>query len=337
MENPLSGICILTVTYGDRGHFLSQLLDYAERTDDVAQVIVVDNGSDPPVEAVVKDGRFSKATIVRRSRNGGSAIGFRTALEAAMQSSHSLFWMLDDDNLPRPGAAECMLEAHSTMISSNRPFALLSFRADHQREIAANIPVERAYPRPSSFLGFDARELPRKLVRKMSTAPAKPLIAVEHLIVPFASYSGLFFDRDLLTSIGLPNPDFVLYSDDTEYSYRITKYGGRIFLLRSAELDDLEKSWNIESHKSAAASWVLGKSNLRMFYAMRNRVYFDKYIRNDRVYIYYINRLLYMIFLFFFAACNGKLSRFNLIRQAVRDGESGRLGEEPAFPVGDRN
>ena len=64
--------------------------------------------------------------------------------------------------------------------------------------------------------------------------------------VPVAPYGGLFFHKKLIDIIGYPMEDLFLYQDDFEYTYRITKNGGKIYLILNSTVKDLEKVGQVE-------------------------------------------------------------------------------------------
>ena len=133
------------------------------------------------------------------------------------------------------------------------------------------------------------------------------------------------FHRDLISAIGLPNSDFVVYTDDLEFSYRITQTGGEIILVKEATIIELESSWNtLDTFSNGFSSMLCGSSDLRAYYSMRNDVHFFSSIQKRNKLIFFINRLLYVNLLFIFSLIYRKHSRYLILMTAIRDGLDGR-------------
>jgi GT2 family glycosyltransferase len=132
----------------------------------------------------------------------------------------------------------------------------------------------------------------------------------------------------------MPMPELVLYADDTEFSYRITKSGGQIWLLTEARLLELEASWNQKRRaQSSFEKWLTEGSELRVFYASRNQAYFDSNFWVRSTTLYRLNRFVYLMLLKLFSARCKCRERYALLRRAIGLGERGNLGIEPDFPL----
>ena len=329
-RKPMRGqpICVVTVTYGDRWPLLRQLLEHIERCPRVGEIIVVDNGAHHPIAPLAAAAGFQKARVYRHATNKGSAHGFKTGLELLGQRPTEWIWLLDDDNAPEAAALDTLLRAAEALPLSERGLcAFLAFRPEHQSDIADGVAIRRCYPTQSSFFGFHVADIPYKIWRRLPWGhPSNRVGIPNEVVLPYAPYSGLFFHRDLLSTIGTPNAEFVLYADDTEFSYRITSAGGHIRLLTDARLHELEPSWNAKrkTHTSFEL-WLKTGSDLRVFYSSRNQAYFDaKFWRRNRL-LYMLNRGVFLTMLRFFAWRYDSRERYALVRRAIRLGESGRL------------
>lgn len=319
---------VVTVTYGQRGHLLRQLIHRCLSEEIVAKVIVVDNGSRSPLLELV-EGWEGRCSIVRNSDNLGSAVAFGRGIEIALADGAEFLLLMDDDNAPAPGCIQTLVqELDARMARGGSCIAVVGYRPSHQPGIAKGIPV----PRPSSFLGFDVRQIPQKLTRRFGRSSGRT--TPSQIELPFAPYGGLLAQRTTFEKIGLPLPEFVLYADDTEYTARIRSLDGTIILVTEARIDDLETSWNTETPaRNAAAHYVRSESDMRVFYSLRNRVWFDRHRFCHCRTLFSINKVMFLVMVWIEAQRAGRLDRFKLIRQAVRDGEQGRLGSHPQFPL----
>ncbi len=188
-------VSIVTVTYGDRWHLLRQVLKFADTSARVARIVVVDNGSRPPIQPLVARAGFRKTIVIRSPRNLGSAGGFKSGLEAVRTYGPEWIWLLDDDNLPDPDALDTILRSATELDATARgKSAILAYRPGHQSDIAAGVDVRRCYPGHSSFLGFHVAEIPHKLWRRLRWGrPIGVPKIPARVSIPYATYSGLFF------------------------------------------------------------------------------------------------------------------------------------------------
>lgn len=315
-------VYILIVTYGRRWQYLSAILEQVCSMNDV-RIVIMDNASDYPLDENLKAFDPSRVVYLSSVRNLGSAGGFHLAMQYALKAEDcSHIWLLDDDNLPDPDCLEVLRKnRHLLDTPGVGTSALMCLRADRKYlvNVASGAPVERNFPQPNAFLGFSIRKL--LLLRSGgSDAMATP---VEHAAIPCAPYGGLFFSKTLLHQIGLPDERFFLYADDFEFTMRITNAGGNIWLLGKAVIHDLEPSGQDMERSGQRLPVFLRRDDNRLFYSVRNYIYFQKKYLVNRPWVFALHRILYTGYLFILSAFTGRLARFNRFQEAVRDGLSG--------------
>lgn len=329
------GVFAVTVTYGDRAVLLSQMLA-ATLAQGIHDIVVVDNGAHWDVGSMSLQYPQARLHIVRMGRNTGSAVGFAAGINKAMTAGATMLWLLDDDNRPLGGALRTLLSMHTVQTGGDASalIALLGFRPEHQAEVAAGGAQRQANARNCSFLGFHLLDLPSKLWRKrpwrrhMGSKSIEPIVRLD-----VAPYSGLLLHRRVVEVIGVPRHDFVLYADDSEWTYRITQRGGAIWLVTGAEIEDMESSWNASHrYKTAMHGLLAGGSDFRVYYGIRNAVNFQLAIARSRA-LFRLNATVYLSLLSMVALFCGRLDRFRLIKMASSDGMAGRLGQSEQFPL----
>jgi len=336
MLKDVNDVTVVTVTYGNRRHLLRQVLN-AVRSMDVSKVVVVNNGAAWRVKDELAAAYQGFVDVVEMGANTGSAKGFATGIQRALDLGAEYVWLLDDDNRPRRDTLQKLLNAYmETQKTTPRDrLAVLAFRPEHQADVAMGVPLHRINPRPNSFRGFHVLDIPYKIWRR--TPWGKPRVRgklPETVTLEQAPYSGFLFHRDLIQTIGLPNADFVLYADDNEFTYRIVKKGGRTLLVTAAMIDDLESSWNIKYRFSNGFVGNLqGAGDFRAYYGTRNGVYLDTISTKKNPFVFWINRMVYMGLLFLYSVALGKNERYCLLREAINDGLIGRLGLNERFPL----
>ena len=331
-------VFVVTVTYGNRFHLLKQVIDSA-LLEGVSKIIVVDNNSAPEsrerLKAYEEELGNEKIKVLYLDENYGSAGGYKIGLEEAYKDPNCEFiWLLDDDNYPINGSLKNLLDFwHSLKIENKEEkIALLSYRFKKEqlaREAMIRNKPELILGLKNSFLGFHIKELHRKIYRYLRRRFKLKGNIVEQEsdkkfgIVPVAPYGGLFIHKNILNKIGYPNEDFYLYADDHEWSYRITRTGGKIYLILDSKIDDLELSWHVSKSAKETAFSIISKGNhYRVYYSVRNRVFFEINNLVDNKIIYWVNIFVYLLLISFSSTKNIKL-----LIKAVKDGYRGKLGK----------
>lgn len=328
---------LVTLTYGDRLCYLEALIERSLASAHIERVVVVSNASRADLNSL-RTQWPTQITVIELPSNTGSANGYKVGIEAALQQGAEYLWLMDDDNAPTLGAVETLhqrLHECARMVGEDKA-AVIGFRPNHQADIAAGVPHRYAIQLRSSCFGFHIAQLPYKLWRRTPwgkpagrKAASKPLVQL-----PFTTYGGLLAHRSVFQRIGLPLQELLLYADDTEYTWRITASGGQIFLVTEALLDDLEESWNAKARtNNIFESFLLGNSDLRAYYTARNQAWFDKHVWAGSTLLYRLNRSVFLLLLRYFAKRSGSDRRLGLLEQAMRDGESGRLGIHESYPL----
>jgi len=328
---------IVTVTYGDRWHLLKKAL-YSARNEGFDRAVVVDNGAKIDISQLAKDEFGDFVDVVTMEKNTGSSGGFEAGMQRAIDLNADFLMLLDDDNELQPGCLDSLLLTYQESILSvpQNSLAVLAYRSDRQTDVAANIPSNGMTGNSAAFFGFHFLEVPFKLFRRTPVGrrwiARRPILP--RVVVAIAPYSGMYFHQSVLKLHGLPDARFILYADDTDFSYRLTRAGGSIVLATNAKLVDLELSWNVKARFSNTFdALLLGDSDLRAFYSTRNRAYFEEKYSKDFKLIRGINKFIYLSALYVRSMGVDRKARFKLLIQAIRDGESGRLGVHPDFPL----
>ncbi|PXV59672.1 Glycosyltransferase, GT2 family [Dyella jiangningensis] len=326
---------LVTVTYADRIHFLGELLRRAFDQEGMERAVIVSNASRSNL-ALLEEKWGSRVQIIRLTENTGSANGYAVGIQAALDGGAHYLWLMDDDNAPKQGALAVLheqLERNSAKLGASHA-AVLGFRRDHQADIAAGVPMAMAIPPRSSFLGFHYRQIPFKVWRRICLWPYATKGLPERVALPYGPYGGLLAARQLFENIGLPKREFVLYADDTEYTYRITASGGAVELICPAELDDLEGSWNLKSrYRNSFLGWLMGGSDLRAFYGARNQVWFDQNVWLTSRFEYRLNQAIYIGLLCLISLRVGRAPRLRLLRRAISCGRASTLGVDSKFTL----
>ena len=329
-------ICCVSVTYGNRAHLLEQVVD-AAREQDIRRFIIVDNGSDPPGRErleKIKSKHGDLVHIVSLTENTGSAKGFKTGIEEALKFDECDFiYLLDDDNRPESSALGALAAKwkNTPLGDKESKLALCSFRKDRVQfvRLANGEDVWRCFDIKNSVLGFHLFSLFSRIIRRLGVASRRsgdPML--EEVALPYAPYGGLFFHKDLIHGIGLPNEDFFLYHDDSEFTLRITRSGGSIHLVTSSRIEDIDRAWNeVARKKLFNISYIHDGDDMKVYYSVRNKVYLYYTFLMDNKILWSLNKTLCLSVLWTVASMYGRNARYGLVRRAINDGIAGRLGK----------
>lgn len=333
-----STTCVV-VTYGQRLHLLKRTVAAVQGSPSVIRIIVVDNGCEPPISA----SDFAPnppVEIVRLAANLGSAGGFHAGIAAAQRLEDTRFVMLlDDDNVGEVGFLERLIALHEAL-GSSEVIGLCALRRN--RGIYPTLllkPNVVAIP-ANSFMNFHLASLPARLWRRIkpdNDTLKKPDNDFHLRRIETAPYGGLLLPMAAVKKVAPPDKDFVLYSDDHDYSLRLLDAGVVLYLTDVGCINDAEESWD-KATTSARSSLVSSSSPAwRIYYACRNRMLIEKRYISAPL-IYHINRSVYVGIL----ALEALLARKNLagLRAAMRpllrgvsDGDKRRLGVVADYPL----
>jgi hypothetical protein len=258
----------------------------------------------------------------------GSAGGFAAGISRAVEDGFDFIWLLDDDNVAEPGALKELMTV-AQRGGTVRPSAFLAFRPQrpYQRRLVEGCSSRRVFPSRSSFLYFHLGNRVRNAILRK---PRRETGATDGLPIPYGAYSGALIPRDTVTLIGLPDVRLRLYEDDTEYLYRITRAGGRVLLVARAKLHDVEGNWLAASDgRTGPSRLLLADSAARVYFGVRNRVYFEKWIYSSNPLMYAVNRRVYLATLWILSRRANQRDRLELILRAIRDGESASFDDPP--------
>lgn len=205
--------------------------------------VVVDNAStDGTAELLAAEG--DDVEVLRLERNTGGAGGFAAGIERALTFEPDLVWLLDDDTVPTPTAAEALAAAWRGY-------------AEDQGEPPAVV--------ASRVVWTDGRDHPMNTPRTKPFASAVELTAARRVgCVPVrsASFVSIACDAEVIAERGLPVADYFLWNDDFEYSTRLIR--GRAGLFCPA---------SVVVHKTRTFGSTDADPGERFFYEVRNKLW----------------------------------------------------------------
>ncbi len=232
-------VVAVVVTWNRRDLLRESLAALAAQTHPV-QVVVVDNAStDGTPELLRADYPGVRRVLLRR--NIGGAGGFAAGVAGALTLGPDLLWLLDDDTVPEPSAAEQLVAAWASY-EPGRP-ALVASRV----------------------VWTDGRDHPMNTPRTKpgaSSVERRRAAAVGCVPIRSASFVSVMCDAETVRSRGTPVADYFLWNDDFEYSTRLIRHGAGLYCPASLVV-----------HKTRTFGSTDADPGERFFFEVRNKVW----------------------------------------------------------------
>ena len=200
----MTRIAAVVVTYNRRDKLLRCLEAIRSQTSDMQpDIIVVDNNSSDGTEELVRGyiketSEDSKGQIIYRNLryNSGGAGGFCYGIRKAAEAGYDRIWLMDDDCVPAADALEQFLRFER----ENPGYGFLSGKVLWKDGSLCEMNVQR--------------ETVMRDLRSLGSEPVR---------VEMASFVSLFIPAGVVRDVGLPIRQFFIWTDDWEYTRRISR------------------------------------------------------------------------------------------------------------------
>ena len=226
-------VTAVVVTY-NRLSLLQQCLA-ALRTQTVQgfTVLLVDNASTDGTAAYVRTLAMPGLVYRNTGKNLGGAGGFAYGIQAAAELGCEAVWIMDDDTLPEPGALEALLSANA---AHGGDYGWLSSRA----------------------LAPDGIDQPMNVQRRTMYRDIAPLpkAAAQEVPAVMASFVSLFLRTETVRRFGLPIAEFFIWSDDWEYTRRISREKPCYVVPASRVVHAMQNPGVVNIAKDVPARWA---------------------------------------------------------------------------------
>ncbi len=202
------------------------------------EIIVVNNSSTDGTGDWL--GSQKNITVITQA-NLGSSGGQYTAYKTAYNKGYDWIWGMDDDVVPRRDCLE-------TLLASAKDGNIYNpLRHTPSGNVFINDTLEINLTNP--FKGYWTRILSEAdLSKKMIPADG-------------TTFEGPLIHRSVIESIGLPDKDFFIYGDDTEFMIRAKRAGAEIFINTDAKMD-----------RKLEAPDSLNTFDWKLYYIIRNQM-----------------------------------------------------------------
>lgn len=198
MDNNKLKIAAIVVTYNRKALLIECIESLLKQKSMIPSILVIDNHSTDGTRVFLQD-YISQGQIAYfdTGSNLGGAGGFSYGIRKAVELGYDYIWVMDDDCMPMETALEELLRADREL---NHPYGFLS----------------------SKVLWKDGSLCTMNLQRDTITHTVKRL-GDEMKPVVMASFVSLFFPIMIVKEMGLPIKDFFIWTDDWEYTRRISR------------------------------------------------------------------------------------------------------------------
>ena len=224
----MQNLNIVIVTFNRLEKLKKTLRHYAGQTKSFRNLIIVNNCSTDGTKEYLStlpsfflrgQEKVCDVIIINADENLGGSGGFYLGEKKAMDLGADWVFVADDDAYAEPDMVEHFyqyIELHDT----SKTAAVCA--AVHNMDGSICLYHRDTYTTEKAEGTGITDLLARKYVRKHSEISDYDR---ESFKVDILSYVGSFMNGKALKKVGLVNPDYFIYYDDTEHSFRLRKYG----------------------------------------------------------------------------------------------------------------
>lgn len=199
--------------------------------------------------------------FIRIHENTGGAGGFHEGMKRTYEKGHDWFWLMDDDAEPKE---DCLFELFKI---DNFVVAPLIINKDEEIQNYHHKLI-------NGILLFEKPAIPYS---HLSQLP----VQLNVVSLDANAFVGPLIHRLVIKKVGFPNKDLFIWGDDTEYTYRIKKYGIELKLNTKAHI----------YHKDRPSLVYSSNNFLKIYYGTRNRIYIARKYGSFLSLIYWITRI----------------------------------------------
>lgn len=244
MKGMSNKIAAVVVTYNRKELLLECVEKLLLQTYDTFDILLIDNHStDGTKEAIEKFLPDSRIIYKDTGSNLGGAGGFQFGIKEAAKYDYEYVWLMDDDSMPTTDALENLVKAYEEL---DRP-GFLSSKVLWTDGQLCKINIQRS-----------------SLTKNISDFSDRFIDAA------IASFVSLFVPMSVVKDVGLPIKEFFIWTDDWEYTRRISlKY--KCYVVTDSEVIHKTKS------NTGANIAVDSEDRIERYrYAYRNEMYLYK-------------------------------------------------------------
>ena len=222
------------------------------------------------LEKLKLEGWLSQSNIelLSLSVNLGGAGGFSLGMQYAFDNGADYVWMMDDD-------AEPHLTAFENLFKHATPQHIYSSLAIQDKQTSWEVTVKQGD-------NWFSTHKPTEISEKM-----------EVFSLPFL---GFLVHRNIFKKIGLPDKDFFIAADDTEYCLRAKQSGIKLYLLGQSLIEH-PKAHYLEYKILGKKINYVSLPAWKRYYDTRNRIFIAKKYFGYKLYSQTLPSILFRLFI----------------------------------------
>lgn len=194
----MNKVAAIVVTYNRKDLLLENIKCLLNQKEIQPDIIVVDNCSnDGTYEVLEKYIKNQNVIYHNTGSNLGGAGGFQYGIRVAVKYGYKYLWIMDDDCMPKENALKELFDADKKL---NGNYGFLSSKVLWKDGSICKINVQR-HPLTRNITDFGKELIPATL----------------------ASFVSLFLKSSVVEEVGLPIKEFFIWTDDWEYTRRISR------------------------------------------------------------------------------------------------------------------
>lgn len=281
-------VIIVVVTY-NRKELLKECIENIEKQYyKNYKILIVDNASTDGTKEMLEEYVKNEKIIYRNTgANLGGAGGFNYGIKEAYKIGCEYIWIMDDDCMVHKDTLTTLLNADKQLKGD---YGFLASKVLWKDGKVCRMNVQR------KTMMKDVTDFSKKIQK-----------------ICMSSFVSLFIKSEVVKEMGLPIKEFFIWTDDWEYTRRISrKY--KCFLVNDSIVTHKSKN-NIGANISKESEDRLE----RYKYLYRNDVYLYKR-EGIKGMIYIYIRIIYHIFKVLFSNNKGKMSKIKVIIKNTKDG-----------------
>lgn len=252
-------VCAVVVTY-NRKDLLEQCVKaILGQTHKVFKLVIIDNASTDGTRSMLVQNDYMCNPIIDyklMEKNIGGAGGFCEGIKKAMEFSPDWIWLMDDDTIPTFACLNELLKGYSS-IATHQKVSFLASTVYGDNDEYMNVPALSQKSAPNGYpYWYGYLE--------------KGIVSISS-----ATFVSILINADAIKHCGLPNPDFFIWGDDTEYTYRLTSFYGDAYFVGSSKAIHkraVKKPISIENETDI-------KRIKQYHYSYRNTLIFNQYYK----------------------------------------------------------
>lgn len=212
----MNEICAVVVTYNRKEKLEKCIHALQSQENACCDILVVDNGSSDGTEKMLTEKKAENIIYYNTGRNIGSAGGFSFGVKQGVLLGYKYLWIMDDDVYPEERALYELVKADSKLNGNWGCLSSYVYWVDGK--------VCKANRQKKGLFSFVAD-------REYQTSDLIP--------IKIASFASMYVKSDIVRQIGLPISDYFFYTDDYEFSARISKSFDSYVVVNSRVLHDM--------------------------------------------------------------------------------------------------